>query len=225
MNRKPSLGIGRPVALLVFLTCFHLILCAFCEADQSWIRVERVVDGDTIILTDGRHVRYIGIDTPEIDHEHHRAEPMGYEARDANRHLVENWKLRLEFDEEKRDHYGRTLAYVYRSDGHFVNAELLERGFAHVLSHSPNIAREKTLLSAQREAMKEGRGVWKTIDRNARPAHGCLGNRRSKRFHAYDCKMGNEMSKKNRIRFKNQWEAFWQGYSPDKACIVFPGDD
>ncbi len=223
MKRTAGRFIGRPVvALHVLLVIIHLGFTPSCEAGQRWVRVKWVVDGDTIILKDGRHIRYIGMDTPEIDHEHDRAEPMGYEAKIANRRLVEGWKLRLEFDRERHDRYDRILAYVYRSDGLFVNGELLEQGFAHLLIHFPNTAKEKTLRNAQRAAMQAGRGVWKTIDKNARPSHGYLGNRRSKRFHAHDCPRGNKMSPKNRIRFKNLWEAFWNGYAPDKACIAFP---
>ena len=57
-----------------------------CFADE-WVRVKWVVDGDTVVLQDGRHVRYIGIDTPEIDHKNQRAEPLGYEAMAFNRCL------------------------------------------------------------------------------------------------------------------------------------------
>ena len=122
-----------------------LILAAsvgFGEAD-SWVTARWVADGDTIILHDGRHVRYIGIDTPEIDHKNRRAEPMGHEAQTMNRNLVDGWKLRLDYDQEKKDRYGRTLAYVYRSDGLLVNAEMLKQGYAHVLYRFPNISKEK----------------------------------------------------------------------------------
>ena len=81
-----------------------LILAAsvgYCEI-ESWTMAKRIADGDTIILYDGRHVRYIGIDSPEIDHKNHRAEPMGNAARSMNRRLVDGWKLRLSYDREKR---------------------------------------------------------------------------------------------------------------------------
>jgi micrococcal nuclease len=112
-----------------------------CQAD-SWVRVKWVADGDTIIVQDGRHVRYIGINTPEIDHERHRAAPMGVEARSRNRMLVEGWRLQLVYDQEKKDRYGRTLAYVYRRDGMFVNAELLKAGICPCLALFPQY-REK----------------------------------------------------------------------------------
>jgi micrococcal nuclease len=192
-------------------------LCA-----QEWVTVRWVADGDTIILKDGRHVRYIGIDTPEVAHENRRAEPMGEAAKAYNRELVSGWRIRLEKDREKKDRYGRILAYVYREDGLFVNAELLQDGLAHVLHRFPNTAKAGELLAAQRKAMEQGRGIWRRIRKDEQPDHAYLGNRRSKRFHVYDCPQGRRMSAKNRIRLKNQWTAFWKGYAPAKGCIVFP---
>lgn len=189
---------------------------------DAWVRAKWVADGDTIILQDGRHVRYIGIDTPEIDHENHRAAPLGYEARSMNRQLVDGWRLRLVFDREKKDRYGRFLAYVYRSDGLLVNRELLKLGYGHVLDRYPNTAKAKILLSAQREAMQRGRGIWQGVPKNDKPAQAYLGNRRSKRFHAHDCPMGRKMSAKNQVQLANQWEAFWTGYAPARECIEFP---
>ena len=207
--------------------CLTLILLGLtipmvaCAAN-AWVLAKWVVDGDTIILQDGRHVRYIGIDTPEIEHKNHPAEPLGDDARSLNRLLVEGWRLRLVYDREKTDRYGRTLAYVFRSDGLFVNAELLKHGVAHVLTLFPNTSQVKILLTAQRDAMLAGRGFWQFVKKDERPAHAYLGNRNSMRFHAHNCSKGKEMSKKNRVRLKNQWAAFWSGYAPARECVDFP---
>ncbi|WP_372679308.1 thermonuclease family protein [Desulfosarcina sp.] len=201
-----------------------LILAAsvgFCEA-ESWVKARWVADGDTIILRDGRHVRYIGIDAPEIAHKNRRAEPMGDEARALNRRLVDGWKLRLDYDREKKDRYGRTLAYVYRSDGLLVNADMIEQGYAHVLYRFPNISQHHILLSAQRLAMAHGRGIWRRVDKEKQRPRAYQANRRSKRFHAIDCPMGKSISEKNRIWLKNQWAGFWSGYAPARECIEFP---
>jgi micrococcal nuclease len=192
-----------------------------CDA-ETWVMARWVADGDTIILQDGRHVRYIGIDAPEIDHNNHRAEPMGDMARSMNRKLVDGWQLRLGYDREKKDRYGRTLAYVYRSDGLFVNAEILKRGYAHVLYHFPNISKEEILLSAQRAAMVRGRGIWKCVEKDRRPPRAYPGNRRSRRFHAHDCPMAKRISDKNRVWLRNMWAGFWSGYAPARECIDFP---
>ncbi len=214
--RKPDLRRRTGLIVLILAASFGA-----CHA-ESWVMARWVADGDTIVLQDGRHVRYIGIDTPEIDHKKNRAEPMGRAARSLNRQLVDGWQLRLEFDREKRDSYGRTLAYVYRRDGLFVNAELIKHGYAHVLYRFPNISKVKILLAAQRKAMESGMGIWQGVKKDHTPPHAYLGNRRSRRFHAHHCPMGQRISKKNRIRFKNLWDAFWAGHAPARDCIEFP---
>ena len=191
-------------------------------ADTAWVRISWVADGDTAVLEDGRHVRYIGVDCPEIDHANHRAAPMGYAARDLNRHLTGGWQLRLVFDRDRFDRYGRTLAYVYRRDGLFINGELLEKGYAWVLSRYPNVTQAQTLLAVQRTAMQNGRGIWRLVDAAEKPARPYLGNRRSKRFHAPDCPNGAAVSATNRVALANQWQAFWSGYAPAKGCLIFP---
>lgn len=192
---------------------------------EAGVTVKWIVDGDTIILQDGRHVRYIGINTPEIDHQTHRAEPMGDEALAVNRQLVDGRPLRLVYDREKTDRYGRTLAYVYRRDGLFVNAALLRKGSAHVLYRFPNSAQAEILLAAQRHAMEQGRGIWRFVDKNETPARPYLGNRNSRRFHAPDCPLGKKTAATHRVWLKNRWKAFWHGYAPAKECIEFPMGD
>ncbi len=192
------------------------------EAGEQWVKVRWVADGDTIILKDGRHVRYIGIDTPEMEHKQQRGEPLAKWARKINESLVEGQRLKLVFDEEKKDHYGRTLAYVYREDGLFVNAEMVKQGCANVFYQHPNTNMFKSLLADQRKAMERGIGIWKYVDKNEKPQKPYRGNRRSKRFHTHDCPMGKTMSRKNQVWLKNKWEAFWKGYSPARKCISFP---
>jgi len=94
----------------------------------SIVQVVRVIDGDTIqvccVFGDRVKVRYIGVDTPETHHPMRGIEPYGMEASEANRKLVDGRTVRLEFDVQQYDKYGRTLAYIYLEDGTFVNAWL-----------------------------------------------------------------------------------------------------
>src|SRR5690606_37504664 len=78
------------------------------------ITVREVIDGDTIILENGDKVRYIGIDTPELDDNSKGVECYSVEATQENRNLVKDKKVRLYKDTNERDRYGRLLAYVYR---------------------------------------------------------------------------------------------------------------
>ena len=149
---------------------------------ESEFHVRHVIDGDTIELDNGEKVRYIGIDAPE---ERHRLgnewvydpEPYAEEAARENRKLVEGKKVRLEYDEEKRDKYGRLLAYVYvrirffgnaRYDGEvildsheiFVNAYLIQKGFAKPLLIPPNIRYADRFKKLALKAQKQGVGLY-----------------------------------------------------------------
>jgi len=121
--------------------------------------VKRAIDGDTIVLSNNERVRYIGIDTPEIHHPKKGVERMGKEAAEFNRKLVESKRARLEFDIEKRDKYGRLLAYVYVNDL-FINAELVKQGYAQAYTFPPNIKYVDLFLRLQQEARENNRGLW-----------------------------------------------------------------
>ena len=144
--------------------CYAFIGYRFMSSERSlpperYAYVERVVDGDTVVLAGSDRVRYIGIDTPELNHPHKGREPFAQEAADLNRRLVEGKMVRLVFDVEKRDKYGRMLAYVWQ-DGIFVNEELVREGLARTYSFPPNTRYENELEGAERAAMTAGKGVW-----------------------------------------------------------------
>jgi micrococcal nuclease len=125
-------------------------------------RMLRVVDGDTIeVRVSGatENVRLIGIDTPETVKPGSPVECFGPEASAAAERLLETSSVRLRFDRELRDHYGRLLAYVY-ADGRLVNEELVAGGYARTLEIEPNTARAGLLKRRQAEASRAGRGLW-----------------------------------------------------------------
>ena len=126
--------------------------------------VRRVIDGDTVELGDGRLVRYIGIDTPELRRKIggqwvEDPEPFGQTARDANARLVEGKTVRLEYDVETHDRYGRLLAYVY-ADGQMVNSTLLAQGDAQLLTIPPNVKHVEEFRRLVKEARDAKRGLW-----------------------------------------------------------------
>jgi micrococcal nuclease len=127
-------------------------------------QVVRVVDGDTIrVRLDGRteRVRYIGVDTPESVKPGTPVECFAKRAAAANAALVAGREVRLVGDAERRDRYGRLLAYVYREpDGAFVNAELVRDGYARTLTIAPNVAHARQLAQLARAARESGRGLW-----------------------------------------------------------------
>lgn len=125
--------------------------------------VSRVVDGDTIEvrLPDGEEedVRYVGVDTPETVKPDTPVQCFGPQASDFNHRLVEHRRVRLVFGVERRDVYGRLLAYVYL-DGRFVNAELVRRGLARTLTIPPNDRFAGRLKRLEIAAARAGRGLW-----------------------------------------------------------------
>lgn len=129
--------------------------------DGEWARVTRVVDGDTIVLDTGEHVRYIGLDTPEISG---GVEPYGREARDANKRLVDGQRVRLEKDVSETDRYDRLLRYVYVGDI-LVNAELVREGFAEAVRYPPDTRYAPCFDSLEAEARRAGRGMWSASGR------------------------------------------------------------
>jgi len=130
-----------PLWVIVAGLCVSALARAVEQKSQPQITaavVQRAVDGDTVVLAGGERVRYIGMD----------------------RKLVEGRKVRLEFDVERRDRYGRLLAYVFLEDGRFVNAELLKEGYAQLLTIPPNVKYVDLFVGLQRQAREAKRGLW-----------------------------------------------------------------
>ena len=142
-----------------------LLLCGFSPAPapppvpQDTYQVQRVIDGDTILLTNGDRVRYIGIDTPETKHPQKPVQVFGQEAYLANKKLVEGKQVKLEFDIQKRDKYGRLLAYVYTGNI-FVNAWLIKNGFAAAATFPPNLKHQDLFRRLEKEAKTNNLGLW-----------------------------------------------------------------
>ncbi|MFA5164374.1 MAG: thermonuclease family protein [Candidatus Omnitrophota bacterium] len=141
----------RRRALLAALFLFVTSIDSGVFAEELF--VTRVIDGDTIVVENGEHVRYIGIDTPE------KGRPYYNEAKRQNEKLVKGRRVRLEYDAGKRDRYGRTLAYVYAGDI-FVNEELVRGGYALAYTVPPNVKYSERFVSLQQEAREQKKGIW-----------------------------------------------------------------
>ena len=115
--------------------------------------VKFVVDGDTFVMEDGRKVRLIGVDTPEF------GERYFNDAKQKMFELVFGKKVMLVRDVSEYDKYGRILRYVY-VDGKFVNLEMVEGGYARVLTIPPDVKYSKKFINAQTKARKEKLGIW-----------------------------------------------------------------
>jgi micrococcal nuclease len=156
--------IAAALAVLVLLAGSSLLAGGRSAGGAQVARVERVVDGDTVVVRLGgreERVRYIGMDTPESVKPGTPVQCYAEAAARENRRLVAGRRVRLVQDAESHDRYGRLLAYVYREpDGLFVNAELVRRGYARVLTIPPNVAHEGEFRRLARRARSAGRGLW-----------------------------------------------------------------
>ena len=124
----------------------------------------RVIDGDTIeVLIDGAEykVRYIGIDTPEMNDSRPDVRALAEEATLVNKNLVDGKVVELEKDVSETDRYGRLLRYVYVGDT-FVNAELVALGYAQVATYPPDVKYVDLFTQMQDQARDAGLGLWAT---------------------------------------------------------------
>ena len=127
-------------------------------------KVSRVVDGDTIKIKyndKNETIRLIGIDTPESVHaDSNKNIEEGQIASDYTQDRLEGKEIKLEFDVQPRDKYGRLLAYVY-IDGKMFNEELLKKGYARLLTYPPNVKYSENFKIIQSKAIKLDKGFWK----------------------------------------------------------------
>ncbi|MFN2276027.1 MAG: thermonuclease family protein, partial [Candidatus Promineifilaceae bacterium] len=148
--------------------------------DGERAKVTWVYDGDTVeVELGGREyrVRYIGVDTPEID------QPYYEEASRANFDMVKNKDVILVRDVSDTDQYNRLLRYVYLADGTMVNAELLRDGYGRTINIPPDISQQAYFAQLQAEAKQEERGLW-ALEENKILPDGCVTCTKN----AYDCK-------------------------------------
>ena len=130
------------------------------------VKVSRVIDGDTVVLTDGRTIRYLNIDTPETKKANTPIMCFGPEASEFNKSIVEGREINILADKELTDKYGRSLRFVFligkdtENINQSVNAELVTRGFARSSIFKPNDTYEKQFNGYQYKAQQDKIGVW-----------------------------------------------------------------
>ncbi len=138
-----------------------LIQCLLATAESALEqRVVKVIDGDTVILSDGQHVRLLGINTPELARRGKAGEPGGFQASQWLKRRIEGRWVRLEVGREKRDRYNRLLAHLFDKNGEHINLALVSGGFATLSIIPPNLNYSKRLLAAQKKARMAQRGLW-----------------------------------------------------------------
>ncbi|MFP4105085.1 MAG: thermonuclease family protein [Phycisphaerae bacterium] len=187
-QRAIRLGFGAVLAVVMTITAVSLDRCLPTPAptddmaryDGKTFTVKRAVDGDTLILdvpdagSAETRVRLWGVDTPETVRENHPVEHFGPEASKQTKTWTEGRTVRLELVPTRtRGDYGRLLAYVYLPDGSMLNPQLVEQGYAYASPGGGRFdhPRKKQFLKLQRQAMREGRGLWAEVQQKDLPKY------------------------------------------------------
>lgn len=127
---------------------------------DSYGLVATVLDGDTLILTDGRRVRLLGIDAPEIAHHNRPGEPLGEKARLFLKKQAEGKRVQLRYDMQHQDKYDRLLAHVYLEDAQNLNILMLQEGLAYARFEWPNMTYAEQYYAIEQRARQQNHGIW-----------------------------------------------------------------
>ena len=210
----------RNVRVLSYLCLLCVCLAAATPACAKDGRVARVVDGDTLVLQSGETLRILGVDSPEMDLGGGVAGYFAKESKQALKDLVGgrdiHWKG------ARPDRYGRILARIDIPEGD-VGEIMVRQGFAWYYPHADHpIGFGAEMLTAQREAMENGAGLWKGFIPWARKQGPVVGNRRSWRFFPARQVDAAGVSPVYQVRFANQEEAFLSGFVPARGYGLWP---
>lgn len=146
--------------------------CPAPRIDET-VRLAQVVDGDTLRLQDGRRVRVLGINTPEVAWEGHVGQALGTEATTASRQfLPRHHQVHLVYDLDREDRYGRLLAHVYNQQRQSLAAHLLAQGLALQVVVPPNVSEMDCLTRQEGIARQKSRGIWRERAWDLRAAAG-----------------------------------------------------
>lgn len=130
------------------------------ETDYEEATISAVVDGDTVKLTNGKTLRYIGVDTPETVDPRRAIGCFGTEASTYNRLLTTGKTVYLEKDVSDTDRYGRLLRYVYLQSGEMVNEMLIREGYAYASAYPPDIKYQDIFERLEKQAREKNAGLW-----------------------------------------------------------------
>jgi endonuclease YncB( thermonuclease family) len=137
----------------------------------DFFSVKTVYDGDTVLLEDGRKIRLLGINTPEVQHRDKPADVGGEDAKAWLINKLQQAKVRLEIDFERTDKYGRTLAHLFTEKKEHINLSLVKAGLATTSIYPPNLLYVNELAAAENKAEQDKLGLWRRPEYAAIPVN------------------------------------------------------
>lgn len=216
---------------ILFVPILLSLLVISCSSpDITIATVQAVIDGDTVVLENGEHVRLIGIDSPE------KGDAFYEEARNKAIELMEGKAVTLEKDVEDKDRYDRSLRYIW-CGGAFINAEMVSSGYAISYRYPPNIKYAGTFDQCENSAKSRQLGMWQdnsgfiipklTIPPKTKlsipvpklaTTRKYVGSTNSDKYHYPSCEWAKKISPANEIWFSSAADARAHGYIPCKVC-------
>jgi len=200
----------RPFWGALALAVLVLLAAGSVPASAQQVTVKKIYDGNTVKLSNGKRVRYIGVSVPDKE-----TKPFFKLCRDANRALVEGREVIVLSDVRTKDDDGKLLGYVYHGDL-FVNAELIRLGFGLAAALPPNDRYGKLFLTMQDEARANRRGLWAYEDASNEAYY--VGSKAEKIFHRPDCFHVKNLDFDDKTIFRDRDRALEQGYCQDWRC-------
>jgi endonuclease YncB( thermonuclease family) len=212
-NPQPAQATAQPATIDLSVT------------DGGIYRVRSVVDGDTIVLENGVHVRYNGINAPEMGHFVKDCDPFGSEATVRNTALVGEKRVRLRLSRDPLDKYGRVCARVFLvPDGEQapetdVCALLVKEGLAKVMGLGTTGDEYRDLKQIEAEAKQANAGLWSLPERpTPDPAKPYWASGKSKIYHLNTCSVAQSLGARNLHQYAMPDEAEAAGYKPCPRC-------
>jgi micrococcal nuclease len=201
--------------ILLITLIFLLFPVSFLHAKDAEYVVTKILDGDTVVLDSGDTVKYLGISAPRLKKNEGGPEFYAREAARQNKSLVLLKKVRLEFEEERKDAEGRLLAYVFVKKT-LVNGELIKLGCAKVALHPTNGKYGDLFKDYEKRASTKSLGLWQENKAKADPYY--IGNKRTYVFHKPSCSLADKIPEKSRIVFRTRTDPISVGFVPCKIC-------
>lgn len=155
------------IVIILLILAISITIYIYQDSETEEYYVKEVIDGDTIVVVKGLgeyRIRYIGIDTPEMNYQTGKPECFAEEAKNFNSSKVLNKKVLIEEDKENLDKYSRMLRYVYiieEGNKVMINELLISSGYAELLTISPNTKYVELFKNAQKKAKESSLGIWK----------------------------------------------------------------
>jgi len=189
--------------------CLVVSLLVYQPLQAQQLVVKKVSSGEHVKLSSGEKVRYIGVDAPAD------GELFFEECRQANKKLVDQKNISIEYDARRKDGNGDLLGYVYAGDV-FVNAQLLKNGFGIAYIVPPNQKYAGLFISLQKDARKNRRVIWAFEGPQDETYY--IASKGSRKFHRPGCRHARNLSFDKRVIFRTKNEALDKGYSQDWRC-------